>query len=725
MRASTIAVFCTYILLLLSAPSNLAIEWEMVSPYPTWGHLTSVASRESIVVAGGETGIVYSEDGGVTWARVNGRDAVTVTDLKYGNGVFVATSLGNGILRSIDGKKWFEQEVGLTSFYCLVFGNGLFVAGAADGSVATSSDGATWKLYPKVGAQPLNLAAYGNGQFVLKELGSNVGADGKQCVVISTDGVTWTRKEASGIENVICAPPMFPPPPFPQCAFNYQMIGLVYANDAFYARVRWFAANVNEAKYFRSSDGMTWTVASADARQPYPSNMRPSYPGPSDLRFVDGRFFQLGGFSKMYPPYETGLLSSTDLMNWTTNVFEVEGAFALTDITTSGNSYVVVGAPGLILRGQSLDALKRIDGPDKKFDVVTAAVHGDTIVAAGNVGSTEYPYPLILVSTNGGKRFMWANPSAPNLIQNIARVRYLGGKFVSVGNSGEILYSTNGVDWAFWFWGGGGGDSRPELYDVAFGGNAWVAVGYGGAIRSSTNGVDFEAMSSGTTTTLRGVAYGKGIFVAVSGSGEVLVSTNAVDWTISTRLSAGLSSIAFGDGRFVTVAFDGKAFVSTDAIDWTMHQAATAPLGRVAFAHGVFAVVVKNQRFTYFSTDGGLTWNRRMVYSANVHDVVEGNGILWLCGANVAGPIYPEYNFGPFIFREREDSPVTLSSGLEAAGVFKLRLDSMIPANYRIYSAENVTGPWDSREVLTNAIGEFSWRETNPAAIRFYKVGQE
>jgi trimeric autotransporter adhesin len=713
MKASTMRAFCTFAVVICFGRASRAIEWEQISPYPTTAKLTCVAHGGNVDVAAGRNGIVYSEDAGTNWVRVAGRDGLAVTDLKYGNGVFVATTVNEGILRSTDGKKWTSENAGAPYFSCLVFGNGLFVAGGGD--VATSTDGVNWKLFPKVSPMGLTLGAYGNGRFVFKEAFPD--PDGKQYAVVSTDGTHWSRVEGIGVQRTVCMPPTFPPSPIPNCGTAHWR-GLVFAKGFFYAHVTWFGPNVNESWYFKCPDGVNWT----------PSGSRPiswwypddgTFSTPTDLTFLNDRFFVLGYNNGTANGYAAYIFSSPDLVNWTTNFVDTpDRPLPALGMTTNGSSYLVVGGSGMIARG-SLDSLKREDNPGKYLGIVTAAVHGETIVAGGRLPhgiQQDYTFPLFVVSTNGGKGF-FSPTSASASLRSISTIRYMAGRFIAVGN-GQILSSMDGVEWSFPYYG-----PSLDLYDIAHDGQTWAAVGGSGTILVSTNEVDFGVASSGTTLPLYGITHGNGMWVAC-GSGPIVRSSNGIDWMVSNA-GARLWSIAFGNGRFVAVGDAGKVFVSTNAIDWTEQQVGTGQFARVAFAHGMFAAVVDLSPVTYYSTDG-VNWIRRVAYRANLRDIAACDDVFWISGANVENlNTQFQYSIGPFIFREREDTPVMVSAGTPADDWFTLRLNSTSYANYRIYSADDIVGPWEIRETLTNVIGDISWRETNSAATRFYKIRQE
>ena len=65
------------------------------------------------------------------------------------------------------------------------------------------------------------------------------------------------------------------------------------------------------------------------------------------------------------------------------------------------------------------------------------------------------------------------------------------------------------------------------------GDGTFIAVGNSGNIITSSDGVKWTKKKSGTKKHHRGVAYGDGKFVMVGNAGTVLTSTDSTTWTKS------------------------------------------------------------------------------------------------------------------------------------------------------------------------------------------------
>jgi hypothetical protein len=72
-------------------------------------------------------------------------------------------------------------------------------------------------------------------------------------------------------------------------------------------------------------------------------------------------------------------------------------------------------------------------------------------------------------------------------------------------------------------------------YAVTFGKNCFVTVGDSGRILSSPDGMTWDNRGSGTTVALFGITYGNDMFIAVGDSGTILTSPATVKIIPSNR----------------------------------------------------------------------------------------------------------------------------------------------------------------------------------------------
>ena len=105
-----------------------------------------------------------------------------------------------------------------------------------------------------------------------------------------------------------------------------------------------------------------------------------------------------------------------------------------------------------------------------------------------------------------------------------------GQSFVSVGNSGTILTSPDGILWTKRTSG-----KWEYLSGVTSGNGLFVTVGnLIGIILTSSDGNSWTKRTSGTWVYLRGVTSGNGLFVTVGESGTILTSPDGNSWTKRT-----------------------------------------------------------------------------------------------------------------------------------------------------------------------------------------------
>jgi hypothetical protein len=188
-----------------------------------------------------------------------------------------------------------------------------------------------------------------------------------------------------------------------------------------------------------------------------------------------------------------------------------------------------------------------------------------------------------------------------------------------------------------------------RLYDMAWGDGRYVAVGRAGNIITSTNGLDWTTITLEVDCELRTVTWGNGQFVAVGYiyspvqstpysayvspyyygiAGIVMTSPDGLHWTPgAVPLGANLEDLAFGNGVFVLANYDGwHSFVhiSTDGRHWTTVNNAGAIAYRVAFGAGRF--VAFSGGGVYYASTNGADWSRIIASNYGVRGLTYGNG---------------------------------------------------------------------------------------------------
>jgi len=216
-----------------------------------------------------------------------------------------------------------------------------------------------------------------------------------------------------------------------------------------------------------------------------------------------------------------------------------------------------------------------------------------TAIPAGTTDNTTTTFP-----TTG-------NASAINA------VAYGGGKWVAVGGSGKIAYSTDAKSWT--------AVTETKLTNaidvIAYGGGKWVA-GAQQKMAYSSDGITWTAVTSATFTgsnKINAIAYGGGKWIAVGGgssTGQMVSSSNGETWTDVTNLpwENSITSITYNNDRWVVGGLGGRMAYSTNGTSWT--TVADLPIGGrvedIAYGNG-----------RWIAVGGGLD-SKKIAYSGNL-----------------------------------------------------------------------------------------------------------
>lgn len=229
---------------------------------------TSIHSWEDIDTNGNKnSGFILTGDSSVGILRgfYNGYTNTTNISNKefygatYGNGVWVATSVGSGIYYSVDrGANWTVTNISSGSFNYVFYANGMFIT-QKSGTPYWSTDGKTWYAGSGDTSSCFNRIDYGEGVFVAAtSAGLSWSEDGKAWHPISSNSASYAIKYASGmwvgaLNGVL----------------HYSMDGKNWTSsgvsgtfyDCDYGYGRWVVVGSGT---FLSDDGKTWTKNDTD-----------------------------------------------------------------------------------------------------------------------------------------------------------------------------------------------------------------------------------------------------------------------------------------------------------------------------------------------------------------------------------------------------------------------------------------------------------------------------
>lgn len=145
-------------------------------------------------------------------------------------------------------------------------------------------------------------------------------------------------------------------------------------------------------------------------------------------------------------------------------------------------------------------------------------------------------------------------------------VIYANGKFVAVGNYGQVCTSSDGITWDY------RSVTTRNLKAVTYGNGKHVAVGDYLTIAYSDN-ADYWATSQiyGTIETIYGITYGGGQFVAV-GENHPYTSPDGIQWTTAVAYDGTLNDVLYSNGKYIGAGNFGQYGISDDGVNWTFAQ---------------------------------------------------------------------------------------------------------------------------------------------------------
>ena len=220
------------------------------------------------------------------------------------------------------------------------------------------------------------------------------------------------------------------------------------------------------------------------------------------------------------------------------------------------------------------------------------------------------------------------------------------GLFVTVGDNGIILTSSDGISWTKRTSG-----TTKNLYGVTYGNSTFVTVGDNGTILTSSDGTTWTNTSTNKRTTLRyfskadtnhlyGVTYGDDLFVTVGGNATIFTSSDGTTWTERDGLRSTwatpkyLKGVTYRKKLFVAVGRNGLILNSPDGITWKQRKSGTKyNLVGITYRNGLFVSVGKNGKIVT-SFDGNWWVKRTYVLPDWLNGVTYGNGTFVTVGDN-------------------------------------------------------------------------------------------
>lgn len=179
----------------------------------------------------------------------------------------------------------------------------------------------------------------------------------------------------------------------------------------------------------------------------------------------------------------------------------------------------------------------------------------------------------ILTSSDGGET--WSSHKISETI-TFNKIIYANGKYIAVGNSGKIIYSTVEKPSQTSHWTIITTSPTSNWNSITYGNGYYIIISNTGVMVSS-NGISWTSKTIYSSTTWKDICYSDDLktFVVISSSNFSAYSRyNGDEWTlINTVPSGGWNSIIWSSKikKFVSVAGSGdnRIVYSSDGITWT------------------------------------------------------------------------------------------------------------------------------------------------------------
>lgn len=541
---------------------------------------SNVVEQRQLFIKQSSTKFDISKDG-IIWQtiskNVNGiTNSVISPILQFGP--YVLANNYNSIAKTQDLVNWTVSTIpsllslGLTILDAASSPERAVVSGQY-GSYATSTDLINWvSTSNKIGflGNSSSNITYGDGKFVSFPYFSN------NVTNYSTDGINWI----AGTQTL---------PSSHRARFGQ----VIYAGGKFVAATRY--SNV-----LSSTDGLTWTLSSANIDGYIPH---------AGIAYGNGKFVVV---ARSYggDPY---ISTSTDAITWTATTvpeFQYSSTWA---IAFGSNKFVAPLCSAYTeLYAYSTDAItwtNRTFPSSSLWHKITS--DGTNFLVISQEGNTAY-------STDG---LSWTAGTLPESFWGsafeLAYLKYVGNKYIVSGyfsdGKNKAYISTNGISWtintaapftanvtSFDYNGTGTFVVLPNNYDTPY---------------SSTDLISFNAPyvdpAIGNNKNISRLAYGAGVFVGLDSlTNDFAYSTNGINW-IANTLPQNINAlrVIYANSKFVATGLSNLSLTSTDGISWSVGtMPTTSNWLSIAFGSNAFvSTSASGLQYAAYSTNG-IVW---------------------------------------------------------------------------------------------------------------------
>ncbi len=248
---------------------------------------------------------------------------------------------------------------------------------------------------------------------------------------------------------------------------------------------------------------------------------------------------------------------------------------------------------------------------------------GSQLVSVGDSGA-------VITSPDG---ITWTHQNSGVNVRLIS-VTWTGSLLVAIGKS-TVITSVDGITWT----------TRKKtglsLTCVTWAGTKLVAVGEKGYSYTSLDGIVWTSnTNTGTESKLNAVTWTGSQVVAVGENAEVLTSPDGINWTVrnSGGIDGPLNSAVWTGKQLVAVGDTGKLITSADGISWTPQNIGTlASFSSIIWTGSELVAVGDSGRVA--TSSNGVSWTNN-----NVHLKVDFTSVTWM-GSQLVAVGY-KYAFG-------------------------------------------------------------------------------
>lgn len=476
-----------------------------------------------------------------------------LSNIAYGNGLFVTVGTMGAINTSGDCKNWVTRNSGtLATLRSVAYGNNQFIAVGDSNLILSSSDGLVWSKLTSGGSAVYKSVTFGDNKFVV--VGNYLmGYVLRPIILSSVDGIQWKKwlPEDSPGNDIILTSAAFGNHQFVamgyavtysslgDTAWQYASIWMNLIKSVTYGNNKFVAVGAF-GKIMTSTDCKLWLKCDSLTSEHFIS-----------VCYGNNQYKILGERGTM--------LSSTDGVAWVkTNPLTEYKLFSISYIL---DNFIIVGELHAVISSQ--DGITwAINTPVSKEQLNCINYFKNILVVVGAQGT-------IITSDDSAKTWCKQLSRTTN---NLKSATSDGNQLVAVGESGTILTSLNGKEWVERVSG-----TKCYLYDVVFGNNKFIAVGTGinDTILISPNGVTWSKISTNFRVSFfKSVAYNNNLFVACGGKKSILTSPDGLNWAVELYDSLSndvISPVEFVNGQYV--AFYGKRglYTSKDGKLWDIN----------------------------------------------------------------------------------------------------------------------------------------------------------